>query len=119
VRRKGRTVPGGKQAMELMARSRGHAIGVTQISEILSVQEVVLVGPYPPPLQKTTTYSGVVPACAAAGGGREVPALPHEPCGAGAIPQSGIRGDVRPERDRPLSSERARPSSSYEHSRPH
>ncbi len=60
VRRKARTAPGGKKAMELMARSRGHAIGLTQISEILSVPEVDLVGPYPAPMQTATTYSGVV-----------------------------------------------------------
>jgi molybdate transport system substrate-binding protein len=60
VRRKARTAPGGKQAMQLMARSRARAIGVTQVSEILSVEDVVLVGPYPAPLQKQTTYSGVV-----------------------------------------------------------
>jgi molybdate transport system substrate-binding protein len=65
VRRKGRTAPGGKQAMEHMARARGRTIGVTQISEILSVEDVVLVGPYPEPLQKTTTYAGVVLARAA------------------------------------------------------
>ena len=65
VRRKARTAPGGKQAMQLLARSTGRAVGVTQISEILSVAEVALVGPYPPALQKPTTYSGVVLAGAA------------------------------------------------------
>jgi molybdate transport system substrate-binding protein len=47
VRQKGRTARGGKEAMELMAKSATEAIGLTQISEILSVKEVVLVGPYP------------------------------------------------------------------------
>jgi molybdate transport system substrate-binding protein len=65
VRRKARTAPDGKRAMELMAGSRKRAIGVTQISEILSVEKVVLVGPYPAPLQKSTTYTGVVLARAA------------------------------------------------------
>jgi len=65
VRRKGRTAAGGKEAMRRMARSSAHAIGLTQISEILSVTEVVLVGPYPAPLQTATTYSGVVPKAAA------------------------------------------------------
>jgi molybdate transport system substrate-binding protein len=65
VRRKGRTAPGGKQAMQLMARSRARALGVTQVSEILSVAEVELVGPYPAALQKVTTYSGAVPTRAA------------------------------------------------------
>jgi molybdate transport system substrate-binding protein len=65
VRRKGQTAPGGKEAMRLMAGSRGRAIGLTQISEILSVKEVRLVGPYPPSLQSSTTYSGVIPLAAA------------------------------------------------------
>ncbi len=65
VRRKGHTAAGGKEAMRHMAASKAHAIGLTQISEILSVKEVVLVGPYPGPLQKDTTYSGVVPKVAA------------------------------------------------------
>jgi molybdate transport system substrate-binding protein len=65
VRRKAHTAPGGKKAMQLMAQSRGRAIGVTQVSEILSVKEVALVGPYPAPLQVKTTYSGVVLARAA------------------------------------------------------
>ncbi len=60
VRQKGRTARGGKEAMELMARSTAEAIGLTQISEILSVKEVVLVGPYPGDLQTMTTYSGIV-----------------------------------------------------------
>jgi molybdate transport system substrate-binding protein len=46
--------------MRLLARSTGRAIGLTQVSEILSVPEVVLVGPYPGELQRETTYSGVV-----------------------------------------------------------
>jgi molybdate transport system substrate-binding protein len=60
ARRKGRTAGGGKVSMELMARSTSDAIGLTQISEILSVPEVVLVGPYPGELQAMTTYSGIV-----------------------------------------------------------
>jgi len=65
VRRKAHTAPGGKEAMEQLARSRARAIGLTQMSEILSVREVVLVGPYPAPLQKATTYSGIVTTRAA------------------------------------------------------
>jgi molybdate transport system substrate-binding protein len=65
VRRKGRTAAGGKEAMRLMAGSGARAIGLTQVSEILSVKEVVLVGPYPPSLQKATTYSGVIPKASA------------------------------------------------------
>jgi molybdate transport system substrate-binding protein len=60
VRQKGRTGAGGKEAMELMAKSTADAIGLTQISEILSVPEVVLVGPYPGDLQAMTTYTGVM-----------------------------------------------------------
>ena len=51
---------GGKEAMEMMARSTVEAIGLTQISEILPVPEVELVGPYPGDLQLMTTYTGVV-----------------------------------------------------------
>ncbi len=60
VRQKGRTARGGKEAMQLMARSTADAIGLTQVSEILSVPEVVLVGPYPGDLQVMTTYTGIV-----------------------------------------------------------
>lgn len=65
VRRKGHAAPGGREAMQAMARSKANAIGVTQLSEILSVPEVVLVGPYPGDLQNKTTYSGIVHASAA------------------------------------------------------
>jgi molybdate transport system substrate-binding protein len=64
VRRKGHVAPGGRDAMEAMARSGARAIGLTQISEILSVPQVVLVGPYPGDLQSMTTYSGLVHASA-------------------------------------------------------
>jgi len=60
VRKKGRTAGGGKVSMELMTTSTSDAIGVTQISEILSVPAVVLVGPYPGELQIMTTYAGIV-----------------------------------------------------------
>ena len=60
VRKKGRTAGGGKAAMELMARTTAEAIGLTQISEILSVPEVELVGPYPGDLQLMTTYTGIL-----------------------------------------------------------
>jgi molybdate transport system substrate-binding protein len=60
VRKKGRTAGGGKVSMELMAKSAANAIGLTQISEILSVNEVVLVGPYPGNLQSMTTYAGIL-----------------------------------------------------------
>ena len=60
VREKGRTAGGGKESMQLMARSTVEAIGLTQISEILSVSEVELVGPYPGDLQLMTTYTGIL-----------------------------------------------------------
>ena len=60
VRKKGRTAGGGKVSMELMAKSTADAIGLTQISEILSVPQVDLVGPYPGDLQRMTTYTGIV-----------------------------------------------------------
>jgi len=60
ARKKGRTARGGKESMELMAKSAVEAIGLTQISEILSVPEVELVGPYPGDLQLMTTYTGIV-----------------------------------------------------------
>jgi molybdate transport system substrate-binding protein len=62
VRPRIRSAPGGKEAMQQMARASGRAIGVTQISEILAVPEVTLVGPYPEPFQRMTTYAGVIPA---------------------------------------------------------
>jgi molybdate transport system substrate-binding protein len=46
--------------MEAMAKSKASAIGLTQISEILSAKEVDLVGPYPGELQTMTTYTGIV-----------------------------------------------------------
>jgi molybdate transport system substrate-binding protein len=60
VRKNGRTGGGGKDSMEQMAKSTARVIGLTQISEILSVKEVVLVGPYPGDLQSMTTYSGIL-----------------------------------------------------------
>jgi molybdate transport system substrate-binding protein len=60
VRRKGRTAAGGKAAMELLAGSRRRALGATQVSEIRSVPQVELVGPYPPALQRMTIYAGAV-----------------------------------------------------------
>ena len=60
LRKKGRTAGGGKVSMELMARSTGETIGLTQISEILAVPEVEWVGPYPGDLQLLTTYAGVL-----------------------------------------------------------
>ena len=60
IRKKGRTAGGGKVSMELMAKSTVEAIGLTQISEILSVPEVELVGPYPGDLQLMTTYTGIL-----------------------------------------------------------
>jgi len=60
VRKKGRTAGGGKESMELMAKSTVEAIGVTQISEILSVSTVELIGPYPQDLQLMTTYTGIL-----------------------------------------------------------
>ena len=46
--------------MQLMARSPAEAVGLTQISEILSVPEVVLIGAYPGDLQAMTTYTGAL-----------------------------------------------------------
>ena len=60
VRKKGRSAPGGKEAMKEMAADPGVAIGLTQMSEIVSVPEVKAIGPYPGKLQLSTTYSGVV-----------------------------------------------------------
>jgi len=60
VRKKVITAGGGKPSMELMSKSTANAIGVTQISEILSVPEVELVGPYPGDLQLMTTYTGIL-----------------------------------------------------------
>ncbi len=59
VQERKRLAGGGKEAMEFMAKSGAAAIGVTQISEILSVTDVVLVGPYPGDLQTMTMYTGV------------------------------------------------------------
>lgn len=61
VRAKGHLAPGGKEAMQQMARSTAaRAVGVTQVSEILSVPEVMLVAEYPGDLQVKTTYSAII-----------------------------------------------------------
>lgn len=60
VRKKGRMAPGGKEAMRLMAKDAGTAIGLTQISEIVAVPEVKLIGHYPGALETSTLYAGVV-----------------------------------------------------------
>jgi molybdate transport system substrate-binding protein len=69
ARAKGKIAPGGKAAMLAMARSCEGAIGLTQVSEILSVPEVVLVGPYPAELQSHTLYTGALLAAAKARAG--------------------------------------------------
>ena len=43
-----------------MAKSQADPIGVTQISESLSVKTAVLVGPYPGDLQNMTTYAAIL-----------------------------------------------------------
>lgn len=61
VRAKGHTAPGGAEAMQAMADSTAtHPVGATQVSEILSVSAVTLVGQYPAPLQVKTTYSAFI-----------------------------------------------------------
>jgi molybdate transport system substrate-binding protein len=60
VRKKSRISGSGKISMEQMAKSGANAVGLTQISEILYVKEVELVGPYPDPLQSMTTYAGIL-----------------------------------------------------------
>jgi molybdate transport system substrate-binding protein len=60
VKPKLRPAAGGKAAMQAMAGACEGALGLTQVSEILSVPEVALVGPYPSDLQNDTIYSGIV-----------------------------------------------------------
>jgi molybdate transport system substrate-binding protein len=61
VRAKGHIAAGGKAAMQNMTLSTApRVIGATQISEIKSVPEAVLVGGYPAPLQVKTTYSALI-----------------------------------------------------------
>jgi len=48
--------------MQLLGKDEGRAIGLTQVSEIVAVDTVTLVGPYPGDLQRMTTYSAVVAA---------------------------------------------------------
>jgi molybdate transport system substrate-binding protein len=62
VRAKGHLAPGGKEAMQAMTQSTAaHAVGVTQLSEILSVPEATLVGPYPAELNVAkTVYTAII-----------------------------------------------------------
>lgn len=61
VRAKGHIATGGRAAIQNMVLSTApRVIGATQISEIKSVPEAVLVGEYPPPLQVRTTYSAIL-----------------------------------------------------------
>jgi molybdate transport system substrate-binding protein len=63
VRAKGHTASGGAEAMQAMAdASDANPVGATQVSEILSVSGVTLVGQYPAPLQVNTTYSAIIVA---------------------------------------------------------
>jgi molybdate transport system substrate-binding protein len=64
---KGKTVfrPGGGYIAELVARGEAE-MAVHQISEILPVKGVTLVGPLPRELQKVTVYSAALPVRAAA-----------------------------------------------------
>jgi molybdate transport system substrate-binding protein len=61
VRAKGHIAPGGRAAIQNMILSTAaRVIGATQISEIKSVPEALLVGEYPAPLQVKTTYSAII-----------------------------------------------------------
>ena len=61
VRAKGHTASGGAEAMQAMAASMAaNPVGATQVSEILSVPQVTLVGEYPSDLQVDTTYSAII-----------------------------------------------------------
>jgi molybdate transport system substrate-binding protein len=61
VRAKGHVAAGGKEAMQNMAVSTAPVVlGATQISEILSVPQVTLVGEYPGALQVKTVYSTLI-----------------------------------------------------------
>ena len=61
VRAKGHVAAGGKEAMQAMALSTASVVvGATQISEILSVPQVTLVGQYPGALQIKTVYSTII-----------------------------------------------------------
>jgi molybdate transport system substrate-binding protein len=56
--------PGGGYIAELVARGEAE-LAVHQISEIVPVKGVTLVGPLPRELQKVTVYSAALPARAA------------------------------------------------------
>lgn len=61
VRKKLKTVGGGKVSMEAMAKAPSDkVIGLTQVSEILAVPAVDLIGPYPGNLQSKTTYTAII-----------------------------------------------------------
>ena len=61
VRAKGYVASGGKEAMQNMTHSTARRVlGATQISEIKSVPESVLVGEYPAPLQVKATYAAII-----------------------------------------------------------
>jgi molybdate transport system substrate-binding protein len=61
VRAKGHIASGGKEAIQNMTHSAAtRVLGATQISEIKSVPESMLVGQYPAPLQVKTTYAAVI-----------------------------------------------------------
>lgn len=62
VRAKSHLAPGGKEAIQAMTQSTAaHAVGVTQISEILSVPEATLVGLYPAELNVAkTVYTAII-----------------------------------------------------------
>jgi len=66
VKAKANLQPGG-YVVEVVARGEVE-LGVHNISEILPVKGVVLVGPLPPPLQSYTTYVAAVPVSDAAPG---------------------------------------------------
>jgi molybdate transport system substrate-binding protein len=60
-----RTYPNGATAMRELARASGHAIGCTQVTEILNTPGVVLVAPLPKAFELATVYSVAVSARAA------------------------------------------------------
>ncbi|MFI4903280.1 MAG: molybdate ABC transporter substrate-binding protein [Burkholderiales bacterium] len=61
-----RTWPNGATAMQHLAQSREpHAVGCTQITEIVDTDGVSLVGALPPPFELATVYAAAVSASAA------------------------------------------------------
>jgi len=90
MKAKARLAPNGLAVMKLVASGEAE-LGITQISEILHIQGDTLVGPLPPELQLSTTYSVTFGSDGASPGARQFVELLLSPAGRERFNHAGFQ----------------------------